>query len=150
MLAGRCQGWSGAVRDPHQVLGALGATSGDVDQVPDRLRRRLARVGPDGEAIEVLAARRGLMMRHDAGGSGAGGGDSILGAIAYFVLELLVTLLLNTFLEAAATERPWKVKAYRLGGPFPRRSHPERLPEGVEPEERMVELLDEDAPSTTP
>src|SRR4029077_20292061 len=42
-------------------------------------------------AIEVLAARRGLRMRHDAGGSGAGGGDSNLGAIAYFVLELLVT-----------------------------------------------------------
>jgi hypothetical protein len=59
-------------------------------------------------------------------------------------------LLLNTFVEAAATGRPWKVKAYRLGGPFPRRIHPERLPEGVEPEERMVELLDELAPSTTP
>ena len=51
------------------------------------LRRRLTGSGPDGRTYEVLAARRGIMMRYDAGGGGGAGGDTIPGAIAALSLS---------------------------------------------------------------
>lgn len=125
-----------------------GPASHDADEdTEDPLRRRLTRKGPDGRTYEVLAARRGIMMRDDAGGTGGAGGDTIAGAIAGFVLELLANLVFTAALHSAAEHRPWKVKVYRLRGPFPRRIHSEVLPPGVEPDERMLELLERHAPS---
>ena len=48
-----------------------------------------------------------------------------------------------TRVQGAAEGRPWKVKAYRRHGPFARRLHREVLPAGVEPETRMLDLLDD-------
>jgi hypothetical protein len=116
----------------------------------DPLRRRLTRKGADGRTYEVLAARRGIMMRYDAGGTGGGGGDTIAGAILGFVLELLANLVFTAILRCTAEHRQWKVKVYRLRGPFPRRIHSEVLPPGVEPEARTGELLERYAPIPTP
>ena len=88
------------------------------------------------------------MMRHDAGSTGGAGGDTIAGAIAGFVVELLANLVFTAVLQSAAEHRQWKVKVYRLRGPFPRRTHSEVLPPGAEPGERMLELLERHAPST--
>jgi hypothetical protein len=124
--------------------------SGD-DDAPDRLRRRIARQGPDGRMVEVLAARRGVTMRDDAAGAGGtGGGDSVLGIVLTFLMHLLTAVVLSILIDAAAEGRPWKVKAYRRHGPFARRIHSERLPAGVEPEERMAQLLDQFAPASAP
>ena len=116
---------------------------------PDPLRRRLTRKGPGGRTYEVLAARRGIMMRYDAGGTGGAGGDTVAGAIVGFLLELLANLIFTAILRSTAEHRQWKVKVYRLRGPFPRRIHSEVLPHGVEPEARMLEVLERHAPGST-
>lgn len=132
------------------VTSDSGQTSLDADEDgPDPLRRRLTRKGPDGRTYEVLAARRGIMMRDDAGGTGGAGGDTVAGAIAGFFLELLANLVFTAILHSAAEHRPWKVKVYRLRGPFPRRIHSEVLPRGVEPDARLLELLERHAPTST-
>jgi hypothetical protein len=88
------------------------------------------------------------MMRDGAGGAGGGGGDSIPGVLIGFLAEVVVSLVLDAVLEGAAQGRPWKVKVYRLRGPFPRRLHAEVLPPQVtDPLPRMRELLDAYAPA---
>ena len=73
----------------------------------------------------------------------------MLGFVLAFLLQLVAAIVLSILIDTAAEGRPWKVKAYRQHGPFPRRIHSERLPPGVEPEQRMTQLLDQFAPSTT-
>ena len=102
-------------------------------EVPDEQHRRIARPGPDGRTIEVLAAPRGVAMRPGAV-SAAGGTGTHLNPLATVLVEL------------AAEGRPWKVKVYRRRRFFIQRLHAEVLPRGVEPEARMLELLDVHAP----
>ena len=132
--------------DPDGPAAALAAPAGKA--VPTgAVRRRVTRRGPDGRTYEVLAARRGVMMRDGAGGAGGGGGDSIPGVLIGFLAEIVVSLVLDAVFDGAAQGRPWKVKVYRLSGPFPRRLHAEVLPpEVTDPLPRMRELLDEYAP----
>ncbi len=116
-------------------------------EVPDELHRRVARPGPDGKVIEVLAARRGVTMRPGPVGGGGGTGDlNPVGIVIGFLVDLVVSIVATAVVEGAAEGRPWKVKAYRKHGPFVRRLHREVLPRGVEPEARMRELLDQYAP----
>lgn len=116
-------------------------------EVPDELHRRLARPGPDGTMVEVLAARRGVSMRPGPTAAAGGVGDlNPVGIVVGFVVDLLASVIVEGVLQAAADGRPWKVKAYRMRK-FPvQRLHSEVLPRGVEPEARMRELLDELAP----
>lgn len=118
---------------------------------PDALRRRMAGIGEDGRKYEVLAARRGVMMRDGVYGAGGAGGDSIAGMLVGFVVELILTALVNAVLEGAAEDRPWKVKVYRYRGPLARRIHSEVLPRHVQdPEPRMGLLLDQHGPASPP
>lgn len=125
----------------------VAAGPGEVEE-PDEVRRRLARPGPDGREIEVLAARRGVTMRPGAVGGGTGGGGDLnpLGIVIGFVVELVLALVVTAVVEGAAEGRPWKVKVYRRHRMVSRRLHSEVLPRGVQPEARMHELLDEFAP----
>ena len=52
-----------------------GDDAGPDIEVPDELHRRIARPGPDGKVIEVLAARRGVTMRPGPVGGAGGTGD---------------------------------------------------------------------------
>ena len=126
---------------------AADATAGSEIEVLDELHRRIARPGPDGKVIEVLAARRGVSMRPGPVGGAGGTGDlNPVGIVIGFLVDLVVSVVATAVVEGAAEGRPWKVKAYRKHGPFVRRLHREVLPSGVEPEGRMRELLDELAP----
>lgn len=117
-------------------------------EVPDEQHRRIARPGPDGRTIEVLAARRGVTMR--PGPVSAAGGTSTdlnpLSMLMGLVIDLVVSILATVFAELAAEGRPWKVKVYRRRRFLIHRLHAEVLPRGVEPEARMLELLDVHAP----
>ncbi len=116
-------------------------------EVPDELHRRIARPGPDGRVIEVLAARRGVSMRPGPVGGAGGTGDlNPVGIVVGLIVDLVISVVATAVVDGAAAGRPWKVKAYRRHGPFNRRLHAEVLPRGVEPESRMRELLDEFAP----
>ena len=110
-----------------------------VEKVDD-VRRTVSRETVDRRRIEVWAARRGVMTR--GGLTGDAGGSNPL----ELVVGLVVTFVADVVLEAIAGERPWKVKVYERGGIVLRRLHREVLPTGVDPEARMVELLDEYAP----
>jgi hypothetical protein len=116
-------------------------------EVPDELHRRTARPGPDGTMVEVLAARRGVTVRPGATAVAGGSGDLNPLSIAIgFVIDLVVTVVTNAVIEVAAEGRPWKVKVYRMRK-FPvQRLYSEVLPRGVEPDDRMRELLDQYAP----
>ncbi len=116
-------------------------------EVPDELHRRVARAGPDGRVIEVLAARRGVSMRPGPVGGAGGTGDlNPVGVVIGFVVDLVVSVVATAVVEVTADGRPWKVKVYRMRR-FPvQRLHVEVLPRGVEPEARMRELLDRYAP----
>jgi hypothetical protein len=124
-------------------------STGPEIEVPDDVHRRIARPGPDGTMVEVLAARRGVMMR--PGTVVGGGGSSDLNPLSMavgFVVDLVVSVVIEAVLEVAADGRPWKVKVYRMRK-FPvQRLHAEVLPRGVEPEVRMRELLDQYAPGS--
>ncbi len=127
--------------------GQAGDGAGPDIEVPDEVHRRIARPGPDGTMVEVLAARRGVMMRAGAVAGAGGTGDlNPVGIVVGFVVELVVAVVLEGVLQAAADGRPWKVKVYRMRK-FPvQKLHAEVLPRGAEPEARMRELLDEYAP----
>jgi hypothetical protein len=116
-------------------------------EVPDKLHRRVARPGPDGTMVEVLAARRGVSMRPGPVGGVGGSGDlNPVGIVIGVVIDLLVTVVTTAVVDGAAEGRPWKVKVYRMRR-FPvQRLHSEVLPRGVEPEDRMRGLLDQFAP----
>lgn len=128
------------MQDPHEIEG------------PDELHRRIARPGPDGRVVEVLAARRGVMMRpgHIIGGGGGVLHDSLnpLSILMSLLVQFVVRVVADMAIEGAARGRPWKVKAYRTDGWIIRRLSHEVLPAGVEPEARMQELLDELAPAS--
>ena len=113
-------------------------------QMPDELHRRVARLGPDGTMVEVLAARRRVSMRPGAAAGAGGSGDlNPLGMLIGFVVDLVVAVVVEGVLQAAADGRPWKDKVYRMRK-FPvQLLHSEVLPRGVVPEARMRELLDE-------
>jgi len=116
-------------------------------EAPDALHRRVARPGPDGRVVEVLAARRGVAMRAGPLGGAGGGGDlNPVGIVLGFVVDLVVSMVATAVVEGAAQGRPWKVRTYRRYGPFVRRLHRELLPAGAEPGTRMLELLDHHAP----
>ncbi len=122
-------------------------STGPEIEVPDELHRRVARPGPDGRVIEVLAARRGVSMRPGpVGGTGGTGDLNPVGIVIGFVVDLVVSVVATAVVEGAAEGRPWKAKAYRKHGPLVRRLHREVLLSGVEPEARMRELLDQYAP----
>lgn len=106
-------------------------------EVVDEVRRRLVGRGSDGRTVEVLAARRGTMMR-PGGTVGAGSTDGVVGTL----VGLVVSVLLDAVVDVAADGRPWKVKAYRRRRLVIQRLHQEILPPGVQPEERMRQLLD--------
>ena len=90
-------------------------------------------------------------MRANPGGAGASGGaDSIMGFVLSFIFQLIAAIVVDIIIDMAAEGRPWKVKAYRKHRAFFRKIHSERLPPGVEPEQRMAQLLDELAPKSTP
>ncbi len=126
---------------------AQGNSSLEVE-VADELRRRIAGTSVEGQKYEVLAARRGIMMRDGIYGSGGAGGDSIIGMMLGFLLEVVLSVVLNAVLEGTAENRSWKVKVYRLRGPIPRRIHAEVLPRDVvDPESRMRVLLDHYVPT---
>lgn len=117
-------------------------------EVPDEQHRRVARPGPDGRTIEVLAARRGVTMRPGAV-SAAGGTSTDLNPLSMLmglVIDVVVSIVATVFVELAAEGRPWKVKVYRRRRFLIQRLHAEVLPRGVEPEARMLELLDVHAP----
>ncbi|MCE1180210.1 MAG: hypothetical protein LWW86_14455 [Micrococcales bacterium] len=63
--------------------------------------------------------------------------------LAGLVVRAAAAIVVTALLETAAEGRPWKVKAYRRRGLFVVRLHSEVLPTGVEPEERMCEVLAE-------
>ena len=117
-------------------------------EVPDEVHRMVARPGPDGTMVEVLAARRGVSMRPGTVAGAGGSGDlNPVGIVVGFVIDLVVSVVIEGVLQAAADGRPWKVKVYRMRK-FPvQRLHAEVLPHGVEPEARMRALLDEYAPA---
>lgn len=122
----------------------------DAVEPPDALRRRMAGIGEDGRKYEVLAARRGVMMREGVYGAGGAGGDSLVGMLVGFLVALILTALFNAVLEGAAENRPWKVKVYRYRGPFAWRFHSEVLPPDVQdPEPRMRQLLGKHVPTST-
>lgn len=122
----------------------------DAVEPSDELRRRMAGTSEDGRKYEVLAARRGIMMRDGIYGSGGTGGDSIAGMLVGFLVELVLMIFLNAVLEGAAENRPWKVKVYRYRGPFARRIHSEVLLRDVQdPEPRMRSLLEQYVPTLT-
>lgn len=116
--------------------------------MPDEQHCRIARPGPDGRIIEVLAARRGVSMR--PGLVSAAGGTSTdlnpLSMLMGLVVDLVVSIVATVLVEGAAEGRPWKVKVYRRRRFLIHRLHSEVLPRGVEPEARMLELLDVHAP----
>ena len=128
---------------------AAGASAEPEVEVPDELHRRIARPGPDGKVIEVLAARRGVSMRPGPVGGAGGTGDlNPVGIVIGFLVDLVVSVVATAVVEGAAEGRPWKVKAYRKHGPFVRRLHREVLLSGVEPGARMRKRLDQYAPSS--
>jgi hypothetical protein len=124
--------------DPGSVEAPKPADTPVVEAVDD-VRRTVARDTVDGRRIEVWAARRGVLMR--GGLTGDAGGSNPL----ELVVGLVVTFVADVVLEAIAGDRPWKVKVYDRGGILIRRLHREVLP-GVDPEPRMLELLDQYAP----
>ncbi len=103
----------------------------------------MAGISADGRDYEVLAARRGILMRDDLDGTGGTGGDSITGMLVGLFVGLLLSLTINAALEGSAANRPWKVKVYRFRGPFRRRIHSEVLPsDAQDPEPRMRALME--------
>ncbi|WP_404385818.1 hypothetical protein LL946_06115 [Knoellia locipacati] len=105
-------------------------------EIVDDVRRRLVGEARDGRRFEVLAARRGTTMR-PGGSGGSTVGDGIVGA----VVGGIVGFVLDAAVDVAADGRPWKVKAYRRRRFVIQRLHKEVLPRGVQPEERMREVL---------
>ena len=117
-------------------------------EVPDEQHRRIARPDPDGRTVEVLAAPRGVAMRPGAVSAAGGTGTHLnpLSMLMGLVIDLVVSIVATVLVELAAEGRPWKVKVYRRRRFFIQRLHAEVLPRGVEPEARMLELLDVHAP----
>lgn len=105
------------------------------------LRRRVAGRGVDGRGYEVLAARRGLMMREGGALGDGGGGDSIAELVLTALVMLVVWALSSALVRSAAEQRPWKLKVYRQRGLFHRRIHSEVIPATQDPDARMEELL---------
>lgn len=139
-------GMTSSPRDENAIA-RTAASPEDGVEPPDVLRRRMSGIGEDGRKYEVLAARRGVMMREGVYGAGGAGGDSIAGMLVGFVVELILTALFNAFLEGAAEDRAWKVKVYRYRGPFARRIHSEVLPLDVQdPDPKMRLLLEQHVP----
>ncbi len=105
------------------------------------LRHRVTGKSVDGRGYEVLAARRGLMMREGGVMDGGGGGDSIIEFVVTALVMVLVWAVSSALVRSAAEQRPWKIKVYRQRGPFHRRIHSEVIPATQDPDARMGELL---------
>lgn len=116
---------------------------------PDAVHRSVRATGPDGVGIEVLAARRGTPMREGFAAGDGGGPDDIhpVAILVWLAMLVVVHLLLGPVLRWLARGRPWKVAVYRDRRVLPKRLHREVLPRGVEPEARMLELLEQHAPT---
>lgn len=113
------------------------------------LRRRVAGKGMDGHGYEVLAARRGLMMREGGALGDGGGGDSIAELVLTALVMLVGWAVSSALVRSAAERRPWKIKVYRQWGPVHRRIHSEVIPATQDPHGRMQELLRSYAPEAS-
>jgi hypothetical protein len=101
-------------------------------------RRSRPAVAPDGTKYRVVAAKKGVPFNELSGATG--GGANPVEWLLNGLLGMAIDVMLNLRTDGSST---WKIGAKRVGRlGWERFVHKELLAPGLEPEQRMDELID--------